>query len=139
MHKACYELFGDKEYFHTGLTDSKLLKTIKLPRKERDIAGLIQRCMDESQSVIGSSRVSAVQSSSHPEHSLAVGNISNHSRPSGVSIISPSIPPSKSLQQLRPRVGELNRDLRDHRVAIIYEARTTRAGFCWIFHGNKPV
>ena len=121
MRKAAAEVFGDPNYFSDFGFQGKMLKTMRLPRKENDIVKLV------SSAAAASTRESKSQMSVHSEsrlhHSesslLNQRSVSNASR-----LVLPASKDSKfslasiqSLNRIQPRIVNLQKDLRDHRVA----------------------
>lgn len=128
IHKICAQLYGDPLYFKEKETDSHLMKTMRLPRREKDLPALVQSCVEHSKQLPNSNRGSVHVSMSKE----VVESSLSRSKP-GSSLILPS---SKSVQQLHPRISQLKRDLREHRVDSDDTGRSSRAddlGYvCWV-------
>lgn len=119
MRKAAADVFGDINYFSDYGYQGKMLKTMRLPRKESEIVKLVS-------SAAASTRDSRSQMSAMSESKLLKSepslnmkrSVSNASR-----LVLPSSKDSKfslasiqSLSRMQPRIVNLQKDLRDHRV-----------------------
>lgn len=118
VRKKAEEIFGDKNQFNDFGFESKLLSTLRLPRKESDITKLIAKTSSISKEDRSQGNASLVSASklyqSEPSLSYArkltarkYGS-SNDSKFSLVSI--------ELNKGIHPRINNLQRDLREHRV-----------------------
>lgn len=121
VKKKAEAIFGDKHKFEFFGLKSKLLSTLRLPRKEVDIVKLVSKTssiLKEDKSHDHSSLASASKLyQSEPSLSYAVKKSTVHkyasSNDSKFSLASLEVK-----RGLQPRISNLQRDLHEHRVAF---------------------
>lgn len=118
MKKKSLEVFGDEKQFTDFGSESILLKTMRLPRKEEDIYKLVSKASTAHRDQ--RSHQSLKSSSIHQSHSalsLARDQSGLHNRSSNQSKF--SLVSIESSAIYRPKIKNLQRDLRDHRRDLI--------------------
>lgn len=118
VRKKAQEIFGDINHFVDIGTESKLLKTMRLPRKDEEISKLVSNTLTASHDQ--KSYQSMKSASNHQSHSALTmardqsglnNRSSNQSKFSLMSIDSSSI--------YQPKIRNLGRNLQDHRRDLI--------------------
>ena len=126
------EVFGNANKFSDYGLDSVMIKTMRLPRKENDITKLVASTANSTkesrsqQSILSESRLHQSEASKHVNRSVSNSSrLVNHSKNSKFTLAS-----IQSLNSIQPRILNLQKDLRDHRVLSCDAARPARTRGC---------
>ena len=126
MRKAAAEVFGNPNKFNDYGVQAKMLKTMRLPRKETDLIKLVastaitNRDSRSQQSLMSESKL--YQSEPSLNINKSVSSVSRMAHPSSKDSKF-SLASIQSLNRLQPRIVNLQKDLRDHRVETDNAAR----------------
>lgn len=131
MRKAAADVFGDLNYFSDYGFQGKMMKTMRLPRKEVDLIKLVNSAASTTKesrsqmSVMSDSRLHHSESSVNLKRSMSNASrlLKPASKDSKFSLVS-----VQSLNRMQPKIMNLQKNLRDHRVAEALRARPARTG-----------
>lgn len=122
VKRKSLDVFGDANMFADFGSESRLMRTIRLPRKEADISKIVDKAASMTRNQ--RSQQSLMSSSSLHQSESSMSNIKHSTRKRYVSSNDSkfSLASINSMAKLQPKIISLHRDLREHRRDLIVQA-----------------